>query len=536
MGSGQSSQIQEEPTEMETLYEILGVEKNASDSELKRAWKKQALLLHPDRNFDNAEEATRKFARIQAAYDVLSDPQERAWYDSHGSESGRTGADDPECSGGHITSIEELKKYFDPTYYQNISQRKNEFYDLVGQLFTKLAEEEGEAALDLDLEEPLLPALGHDLSPWRDVKSFYDSWTSFSTIKTFAWEDIYRAWDAPDRRSRRAMDVRNKKIRDAAKKEFNETVRSLAAIIKQKDPRVRAQVKKSKTKPQSSASKEQARRARSEQATKRQTYEEQAWAVPETDGNQGIQEFQDCDNSGDEVVNLFECIVCDKTFKTNKQLLGHEASKKHIKNLRQLKKDMRKEGVDLGFDQENDKEDDKTDLEPEEDTMEQESDDDESDTPDIDTPDIDSHDKDSVNNIFDKHLNRKKSIDSVVDAELSGDKHSNRKMSIDSVVDAESSGENDSSNVNNDQMTQDPTLEELLAQLEGTRVNNKMDRSEQSTKKSGRAKQKRTKKEASNNNFANMCGVCQTEFSSRNKLFEHVKRSGHAVPVKGKKL
>lgn len=64
-------------------YELLGVETHASDLELKKAYRKKALQYHPDKNPDNVEEATQKFAVIRAAYEVLSDPQERAWYDSH---------------------------------------------------------------------------------------------------------------------------------------------------------------------------------------------------------------------------------------------------------------------------------------------------------------------------------------------------------------------------------------------------------------------------------------------------------------------
>lgn len=43
---------------------------------LKKAYKKKALELHPDRNFQNEEKATKLFAEVQAAYEILSDPQE----------------------------------------------------------------------------------------------------------------------------------------------------------------------------------------------------------------------------------------------------------------------------------------------------------------------------------------------------------------------------------------------------------------------------------------------------------------------------
>lgn len=64
-------------------YEILGVSKDASDQEIKRAFRKLALKYHPDRNKGN-KEAEEKFKEINEAYQVLSDPQKRAQYDQFG--------------------------------------------------------------------------------------------------------------------------------------------------------------------------------------------------------------------------------------------------------------------------------------------------------------------------------------------------------------------------------------------------------------------------------------------------------------------
>jgi len=64
---------------MSDLYAVLGVEKRATADEIKRAYRKQALVLHPDRGGDKAA-----FQRMQAAYDALSDPQKRAEYDATG--------------------------------------------------------------------------------------------------------------------------------------------------------------------------------------------------------------------------------------------------------------------------------------------------------------------------------------------------------------------------------------------------------------------------------------------------------------------
>ena len=66
------------------LYEILGVNKNATDDELKKAYKKLAKKYHPDLNPDDKKGAEQKMKELNAAYDILKDPQKRAQYDQFG--------------------------------------------------------------------------------------------------------------------------------------------------------------------------------------------------------------------------------------------------------------------------------------------------------------------------------------------------------------------------------------------------------------------------------------------------------------------
>jgi molecular chaperone DnaJ len=77
-------------------YDVLGVPKNASDDDIKKAYRKLAMKHHPDRNQgDDAKKAEEKFKEAKEAYEMLSDPQKRAAYDQYG----HAGVD-PNMAGG----------------------------------------------------------------------------------------------------------------------------------------------------------------------------------------------------------------------------------------------------------------------------------------------------------------------------------------------------------------------------------------------------------------------------------------------------
>lgn len=77
---------------MVDYYKILGVERGATEDQIKKAYRKLALKWHPDRNLDNKELADRKFKELSEAYEVLSDGNKRAIYDQYGEEGLKAGA------------------------------------------------------------------------------------------------------------------------------------------------------------------------------------------------------------------------------------------------------------------------------------------------------------------------------------------------------------------------------------------------------------------------------------------------------------
>ena len=69
----------------EDYYDLLEIDRDAQPSELKKAYRKQAMKYHPDRNADNPE-AEERFKAVSQAYEVLSDENKRAIYDRYGHE------------------------------------------------------------------------------------------------------------------------------------------------------------------------------------------------------------------------------------------------------------------------------------------------------------------------------------------------------------------------------------------------------------------------------------------------------------------
>ncbi|KAK7304585.1 hypothetical protein VNO77_42468 [Canavalia gladiata] len=96
-------------------YNILKVNRNASEEDLKKAYKRLARIWHPDKNPVNKSEAEAKFKRISEAYDVLSDPQKRQIYDLYGEEALKSGQFPPPPQSSSSSSSRSFHPRQNPT-------------------------------------------------------------------------------------------------------------------------------------------------------------------------------------------------------------------------------------------------------------------------------------------------------------------------------------------------------------------------------------------------------------------------------------
>ncbi|KAF8935946.1 hypothetical protein BGZ52_008725 [Haplosporangium bisporale] len=328
-------------------YVILDIDKNASETDIKKAYRRRALEWHPDKNHHRVEESTKQFALIAEAYEVLSDPQERAWYDSHRDAILRGDDKSDQAEGAAGTTSAELMKFFSTSIFKGFKDNNAGFYAVYRNLFEKLAQEEAEAATNDRYEDAgaqvHYPSFGcsttaYDDNSDSDVKQFYNAWLTFSTQKSFSWCDKFRLSEAPDRRVRRAMEKENKKFRDTARKEFNDTVLQLAQYVRKRDPRYLAfqEQQKEKQKAIQAEIKARTEKAKEELRAKAEQFQEQAWSRVQDED----EEESGSENDEDEYDQEYECIICDKFFKSERQWKNHERSKRHLKAVEDIRLEM----------------------------------------------------------------------------------------------------------------------------------------------------------------------------------------------------
>lgn len=513
---------------MKCHYEVLGVKRDASDEELKRVYRRLALRWHPDKNLDNAEEAAEQFKLIQAAYDVLSDPQERAWYDNHREALLKGGVD-----GEYQDDSLDVLHYFTVTCYSGYGDDEKGFYTVYRHIFEMITKEEMESMTE-DPEE--FPSFGDSRSDYDTVvHCFYGYWQSFCTRKNFAWKEEYDTRQASNRWEKRAMEKENKKTRDKARKERNELVRELVAFIRKRDRRVQAHRKLLEEQNIEKAKKveELRRQQKLKQAKLAEQYKEQSW-ITMSDLERELQqmeaqyekEFGDGSNSeeereeqelkerqddklseeGDnpEFYDDLYCPACDKSFKTEKAMKNHEKSKKHREMVALLRQQLQEEEEEFSLgtadeDGLNAKEDEETEELPKQKLSKKQR-------------------KKQKPMMSQDHPSEDRSTEERVDeaceaghAQQNGEAEASQDASDSHIVAHACAGE-----------TAEPTDEPKTEVKSNPKPKGKKAKDTKKTSARGSSEHQTT------NEVPVQCVTCKCEFQSRNKLFEHLKATGHA--------
>lgn len=229
-------------------YEILDVERNADAATIKKAWRIAALQWHPDKNRNSAE-STHKFRLIQEAYECLSDPVERKWYDEHRDMILQQG--DLDTSNIASSFLFNVMPFQYSGCYNGYHDMDGGFYSVYNDVFQSILEGEqqgwsstssyNDGTETIPIFYLLEVQFGNSSSDWKEVSAFYVAWESFSSCLSYAWADLYDTREATNRQMRRLMEEDNKKMRRAAKRQRNEEISNLLRFVKKRDPRVHQQ-------------------------------------------------------------------------------------------------------------------------------------------------------------------------------------------------------------------------------------------------------------------------------------------------------
>ena len=238
-------------------YKILGLEDkflNAKEEDFRKAYKKLAIIYHPDKNKENKSlpgvsdeqikeeikkdlekenksgnendeednnknnenenkinkeedqknrEINKKWLKLKEAYDTLSDPEKRKKYDS--------------------TIV------FDDSIPEDIPYNENNFFSTFGPVFLKNS---------IWSKKKPVPKLGDMNSPLQKVKLFYKFWHNFQSWRDFSVEGEYDLEEATSRFEKRQMLKENKKMKASMKKEEKIRIDNLINIAYKRDPRI----------------------------------------------------------------------------------------------------------------------------------------------------------------------------------------------------------------------------------------------------------------------------------------------------------
>lgn len=293
MGQSASRVVEEK----KTPHQVLEIEETADVEEVKRAYRRLALLHHPDSSRTSSSEAQR-FIEIHSAY--------RQIIEGRAPKAKRSKPLEPTIDMARcMATLKAIKAVSEEDFSQ------------INALFTTLS----------SIEQHVRP---HYKQPpfgylKGDPKNFYTFFQTFKTYRTFniTPESITPDYPRYNRRERREIDLEASRLISAKRKEYETQVREVVKMLKLKDPRLKALEK-----------------AREEVLPKlkiKREGKELQDVIGLTEEERRILEDEERKNPSakpkEPSGELYHCKVCNKTFKSTNQFINHEQSKKHREKL-----------------------------------------------------------------------------------------------------------------------------------------------------------------------------------------------------------
>ncbi|KAK7454544.1 hypothetical protein VKT23_011298 [Stygiomarasmius scandens] len=335
--------------------------------------------------------------------------------------------------------------------------------------------------------------------------------------------DQWNPAEGPDRRVRRLMEKENKKAREDARRDYNDTIRSLAKFIRKRDPRYKAHLAKqaeSQNQPSGSSTPNYTQRKNEQDTAAKTKYIEQEWQKLDTRAGHDDLEWAAAEGEDPEE---WECVACGKTFRSEAAWDSHERSRKHMKEVERLRREMEDENFELGLDEE-----------PQSQTMTPQTSPSPSpvpnEIPDEPSPPRSPRPADYAQ-AGDEHID-----DPVLGSHMKS-KKTHKKKAVKQPVDQ--SGERLSKTEKMQRDIVEPVLPDSdkdplsggrydNGSAEATQVPGERPPEQLSKREIRRAKQaKKMESQASETTFC--CNVCKAEFPSKTKLFAHIKEEDHTL-------
>lgn len=408
--------------------------------------------------------------------------------------------------------------------------------------------------MDDDKEFDEVPKFGNSTSSFEDVVNFYGFWESYSTKKSYVWLFTHDISEIRDRRILKHVDKEHKKIQQKARKERNEEVRSLVLFCKKRDKRMQEYRKMLEEKAQQNRLKSEQNRLDQIRKRNNELREQQENSKVSSEMQEQIRQLEenyfnqyDSDNSvsededesdgvvdtadgeghdqGDEVDNSdaeaeliddeLYCVACNKFFNSESSKKNHDASKKHRSNVELLKKKMQK-------DEEYFKKSSETKLEHDNDDDEMINSEEEC------IQKLEKKSKKSKKKKMKLKDNNSNSYDEVEDLAELLDTTKISSMPTDKLVEAD------------DWLTDKKPKKVKFSQNQNNKEKHTTAKKETDTEdQPSSSSQEINDAKLSNSeplDAENRCATCGQSFPSKNKLFDHLKKTKHSVYLGDKKV